>query len=138
MNAATGQGQETNRRRRARRPGRVKSHRIAIAVDEAEHQELEKAARDDGLTVSAFVANRALAAARRTAPTVADSLREALLALNHATAQLQRAGVNFNQSVATLNATGQPPGNLPAYARYAAAVAQKVGAAADRVQRMLP
>lgn len=47
-------------------------------------------------------------------------------------------GVNFNQSVAALNATGQAPGNLPAYARYTASIAQKVGAAADHVQRMLP
>lgn len=138
MNAASGQGQETTRRRRARRPGRVKSHRIAIAVDEAEHQDLEDAAREDGLTVSAFVANRALAAARRTAPTAAESLRQALLALNHATAQLQRAGVNLNQSVAALNATGQAPGNLLQYARYTASVAEKVGTAADQVQRMLP
>lgn len=138
MNAATGKGQETNRRRRARQPGQVKSHRIAIAVDEAEHQNLEDAAREDGLTVSAFVANRALAAARRTAPTAPESLRESLLALNHATAQLWRAGVNFNQSVAALNATGQAPGNLLHYARYTASVAEKVGTAADQVQRMLP
>ena len=138
MNAATGQGQEMARRRRARRPGRVKNRRIAIAVDEVEHQDLETAAREDGLTVAAFVANRALAAARRTAPTAGESLRESLRALNHATAQLRRAGVNFNQAVAAFNATGQPPGNLPDYARYTASIVQKVGDAADQVQRILP
>ncbi|MBO0822095.1 MAG: hypothetical protein J2P26_14755, partial [Nocardiopsaceae bacterium] len=95
-------------------------------------------AGENGLTVSAFVADRALASARRQAPAVPVPLREAMRDLNRATAQLQRAGANFNQAVAGFNATGQPPGNLLQYARYTASVARRVREAADRVQRQLP
>jgi ABC-type transporter Mla subunit MlaD len=116
----------------------VKSCRIAIAVDPGERRELEAAAREAMLTVSAFVADQALVGARHGAPTTAGALREALQALNHATAQLRRAGVNFNQTVAALNSTGQAPGNLPQHARYTASVVRKVSDAADRVQQMLP
>lgn len=138
MSTATGQGQNVSRKRRARRRGTVKSCRIAIAVDPGEHLELEAAAREAMLTVSAFVADQALVGARHATPGAAESLREALQSLNHATAQLRRAGVNFNQAVAALNATGQSPGNLPHYARYTASVVQKVSEGADRVQRILP
>ena len=116
----------------------MKGCRIAISVNEDERRELEGAAGETGLTVSAFVADRALAAARHQAPAAPVPLREAMRDLNHATAQLQRAGTNFNQAVAALNATGRPPGNLAAYGRYTAAVAARVQEAADRVQRQLP
>ena len=107
-------------------------------MDQGEHFELEGAARESGLTVSAFVADRALAAARHQAPAALVPLREAMRDLNHATAQLQRAGTNFNQAVAAFNTTGQPPGNLLQYARYTASVARRVKEAADQVQRQLP
>lgn len=136
----TEQGHERRaaQRRRTRHTGEIKGCRIAISVSEQERQELETAARENRLTVSAFVAAQALAAARGQAPEAAGPLRDVLLNLNHATAQLQRAGTNFNQAVAELNATGQAPGNLMPYGRYTAKVAARVKEAADEIQRRLP
>lgn len=129
---------ETIRRRRERRQGTVRKYRISISVDENERRELEIAAAEDGLTVSAFVADRALASVRLQAPSHPAHLREALQDLLRATAQLQKAGTNFNQCVAALNTTGQPPGNLPQYARYTATVVRRVDEAASQVRQRLP
>lgn len=134
----TAAGSETIRRRRERRQGTVRKYRISISVDENERRELEIAAAEDGLTVSAFVADRALASARLQAPSHPAHLREALQDLLRATAQLQKAGTNFNQCVAALNTTGQPPGNLPQYARYTATVVRRVDEAASQVRQRLP
>jgi hypothetical protein len=68
----------------------------------------------------------------------ASILHETLEELNHATSQLQKAGTNFNQCVAAFNATGQPPGNLPQYARYTADVIRRVDDAIAAVCRQLP
>lgn len=133
-----GDGQQATQKRRKRQTGETRGCRIAISVNEEEHQELEIAARENRLTVSAFVADRALAAARRQAPKEPGPLREAMRDFNHATAQLQRTGTLLNQAVAAFNATGQPPGNLLQYARYTANVAYRVKQAADDVQRRLP
>ena len=125
-------------RRRTRQQGRSRSCRVAISVDAAEQAELEQAAYAEGLTLSAFVAEKALAAARRTIPPATGPLREALADLVRATAQVQKVGTNLNQSVAALNATGSPPGNLVQYARYAAAVIGKLDEIAGMVCQRLP
>ena len=127
-------------RRRTRHQGTTRNCRIAIAVDENEHEELQAAARTEGLTVSAFVADKALAAARHAPapPAVIGPLREALRDLLRATTQLQKAGTNFNQAVAAFNATSQAPGNLLQYARYTAAVVHRVDEAAAGVRQRLP
>jgi len=125
-------------RRRVRRPGTVRRCRIAIAVDNDERTDLENAATDAGLPVSAFVADRALAAARQTAPAATDTIRGALTELSRATVQVQKAGTNLNQAVAALNATGQPPGNLHQYARYTTEVIRRLDETAVRVARLLP
>jgi hypothetical protein len=125
-------------RRRSRRAGTVRNCRIAIAVDDAERAELEDAARAEGLTVSAFVAGAALHVARRTAPVATDALRDVLTELARATVQVQRVGTNLNQAVAAFHATGQPPGNLLQYARYASQVIERLDQVAARVARRLP
>jgi uncharacterized protein (DUF1778 family) len=126
-------------KRSTRRQGAARHCRIAISVDENEQASLQAAARSEGLTVSAFVADRALAAAHHiVAATAAGPLREALQDLLRATTQLQRAGTNFNQCVAALNTTGQPPENLAQYARYTAAVVHRVDEAVTQVRQRLP
>jgi hypothetical protein len=92
--------------------------RITSSLDPEERREIESAAREDQLTIAAFVADRALPGARHqaAAPGI-PVLRETLGHLIYATGQLQRAGTNLNQAVAALNATGKPPGNLPQYAQ---------------------
>lgn len=139
MTTAREYPQATAQKRRVRHQGETRSCRIAISVDGAEHRELEEAAKAEGLTVSAFVADKALAAARHVTSSVATGpLREALQDLLHATTQLQRAGTNFNQCVAALNATGQPPGNLIQYARYTANVIHRVDESVTSVRQRLP
>jgi uncharacterized protein (DUF1778 family) len=125
-------------RRRTRKQGRSRCCRVAISVDTSEQAELEQAAHAEGLTVSAFVAESALAAARRTIPPATGPLREALADLVRATAQVQKVGTNLNQAVAALNATGNAPGNLVQYARYAAAVIEKLDQIAGMVSQRLP
>jgi hypothetical protein len=125
-------------RRRTRHQGSPRPCRIAISVDLAEQAELDQAARDEGLTLSAFVAARALAATRRAAAPATTELREIQADLNRATAQVQKVGTNLNQAVAALNATGQPPGNLFHYARYIITVIEKLDEVVTRIGQLLP
>lgn len=74
----------------------------------------------------------------RAVPPASVPLREALVGLVRATAQVQRVGTNLNQAVAALNATGQPPGNLIYYARYAATVVGRMDQMVLRIRRHLP
>ena len=127
-----------DQRRRARQQGRLRGFRVGISVDAGELAELERAARAEGLTVSAFVAERALAAARGAVPLRTGPLREALGELVRATVQVQKVGTNLNQAVAALNATGEAPGSLIQYARYSAAVIERLDQIAAKVSRHLP
>ncbi|HZR49224.1 MAG TPA: hypothetical protein VFB06_06875 [Streptosporangiaceae bacterium] len=135
--AQDGASAERQRRRR-RQQGRSRCCRVAISVDPAEHAELAQAARSEELTVSAFVAEKALAAARRTVPPAAGPLRDTLAELIRATVHVQKVGTNLNQAVATLNATGQAPSNLIHYARYASTVIGRLDQMAARISRHLP
>lgn len=140
MSTGTEHSGNIPQRRRARHQGTRKNHRITISLAPEEHRELKSAARECHLTVAAFVADRALAAARHQASAVAAAgpLREALEDLMRIGTQLHRAGTNFNQAVAALNATGQPPENLPHYARYTADVVHRVDEAVTAVRERLP
>jgi hypothetical protein len=51
---------------------------------------------------------------------------------------VQKVGTNLNQAVAALNATGEAPGNLIQYARYATAVIEKLDEIARKVSQRLP
>jgi uncharacterized protein (DUF1778 family) len=124
--------------RRTRHQGTSRTCRIAISVTQAEQEELGQAAHSESLTLSAFVAEKALAAARRTLPQTTAPLREALADLARATAQVQKVGTNLNQAVAALNATGQAPGNLIQYARYATSIVEKIDEIVLRIRQHLP
>jgi hypothetical protein len=138
MVAGRAEQQGDEQRRRQRRAGTVRKIRIAIAVDEGEQASLVDAAREKGLTVSAFVADAALRAARRDSMPDTSDLMHAVAGLARAAVQVQRVGTNLNQAVAALNATGQPPGNLLPYARYATEVVRRLDEAARRVSRLVP
>ena len=58
----------------------------------------------------------AVAVARGTVTTSDVPLRDAFYALDRAALLVRRIGVNLNQAVAKLNATGQWSGDLPRYA----------------------
>ena len=102
-------------RRRARHQAR-RSRTVRFALTDEEYAEVSAAARQAGLARGAYAAEATLAIARGavTAPDV--PLADAVHALDRAALGVRRIGVNLNQAVAKLNATGQWSGDLPAYA----------------------
>ena len=79
----------------------------------------------------------ALAAARGR-PAAGDSpLSELLRELIRAAGLVRRIGVNLNQAVARLNATGQRSGDLVPYAAESMRRAERLDAVADEVRKAL-
>ncbi|MFB9965626.1 plasmid mobilization protein [Sinosporangium siamense] len=123
--------------RRRERQAVARSRVVKFVLTEQEYGELRAAAQRLGLTHGAYAAEVALAAARQVCPPMADPLREALVELMRASAQVRRIGVNLNQAVAVLNATGQAQGNLASYADYCVRTVRRVDGIAEAVRRRL-
>ena len=119
-------------RQHARRP-----HRVEFSLTPGEFAELDAAAGRAGLARGAYAAEAALAAARGTGATADSPLREALGELIRASGLVRRIGVNLNQAVAKLNATGQRPGDLAPYAAESLRRAERLDAAAEAVRKTL-
>ena len=97
--------------RRSRQPT-PRLHLVKFFLTDEELAELSDAASRAGLAKGAFAAEAALAVARGSAEPVGSLLRDALIELMRATGLVRRIGVNLNQAVARLNATGQRGGDL--------------------------
>jgi hypothetical protein len=110
---------------------------VEFSLTGQEYAELQAAADRSGLARGAYAAEAALAAARGVAGAADVPLREALRELICASGQVRRVGVNLNQAVARLHATGQRPGNLEPYAAECARRAGRLDAAAEEVRRAL-
>ncbi len=67
-----------------------------------------------------------------------DSLRDALGELIRAAGLVRRIGINLNQAVARLNATGQRSGDLDAYAAESIRRAERLDAVAEQVRNAIP
>ncbi len=119
-------------RQQARRPCRVE-----FTLTGGEFAELEAAASRAGLARGAYAAEAALAAARGIAGAADAPLREALAELIRASGLVRRIGVNLNQAVARLNATGQRSGDLLPYAAESVRRAARLDEAAEEVRRAL-
>jgi hypothetical protein len=78
-----------------------------------------------------------LASARGTATSANAPLRDALAELIRAAGLVRRIGVNLNQAVAKLNATGQRAGDLLPYAAESLRRAERLDAAAEEVRKAL-
>ncbi len=102
-------------RRRVREQVR-RCRTVRFALTEEEYAEVSAAARHAGLARGAYAAEAALAIARGVVTTPDAPLRDAFYALDRAALLVRRIGVNLNQAVAKLNATGQWSGALPVYA----------------------
>src|SRR5882724_11198974 len=90
---------------------------VRFGLSQDEFAELEEATARAGRARGAFAAEAVLAAARGESPTAADDqLRDLLAELTYAAGLYHRAGVNLNQAVARLHATGQPSAALERYA----------------------
>ncbi len=123
--------------RRSRQPtGRVR--RVEFTLTDEEFGEVDAAAARAGLARGAYAAQAALASARGEGTPASAPLREALAELIRSAGLVRRAGVNLNQAVAKLNATGQRSGDLLPYAAESTRRARRLDAAAEELRRRLP
>jgi len=125
-----------SRRRSRQAPGRVRSVRFGLT--EEEFEELGAAAADAGLAKGAYAAQATLAAARGMLRPADSPFRQALTELIRAAGLVRRIGINLNQAVAKLNATGQRSADLLPYAAESMRRAERLDAAAEAVRRRLP
>lgn len=126
---------------RRRRQVRPRCRSVRFDLSEAEYAELTAAAQAVGLARGAFAAKATLAAVRGPSapagtPSVGD-LREVLAETMRASTLVQRAGVNLNQAVAALNATGEVPGSLVPIAEYCARVIQRLDQLAEELRNRI-
>lgn len=107
-------------------------------LSEAEYGELVVAAEQVGLARGAFAARATLAVARGDrSPRSVGEVRELLGEVMRAATLVQRIGVNLNQAVAKLNATGEQPGSLVPIAEHCARSVDRLDQVAERVRGAL-
>jgi hypothetical protein len=116
----------------------TRPRRVEFTLTEEEFSDLDAAAARAGLARGAYAAQAALATARNETGPADAPLREALAELIRCAGLVRRAGVNLNQAVAKLNATGQPSGDLLPYAAESIRLARRLDAAADHLRKRLP
>ncbi len=119
--------------RRSRQPVK-RCHRVEFALSDDEFRELSSAARRSGLSRGAYAAQAALSVARGETGPADNPLREALGEFIRAAGLVRRIGVNLNQAVAKLNATGQRSGDLLPYAKESLRRVDLLDAAADELR----
>ena len=122
------------RRERGREP---RTHKITVRLSDAELAALTAAAGRTKLALAAYLSRAGMDAAEHRAVPVTEIQREALAELIRVAGLLRRAGVNLNQAVARLNATGQPGPDLGPAAAYCIRVVEHVDQAATRISRVL-
>ena len=137
--ADTGSGATRRRgqgsRRARQQPGR--SFRVHFSLTEQEFAALEDAAERAGLARGAFAAQVVLARVQGsgTGPEAPD--REALRELVRAVGLVRKIGVNLNQAVTKLNATGQRSGDLLWYAKESMRRVAHLDEVAEEVRKSL-
>ena len=110
--AGRGEAQGSRRpRQQAKR-----SRRVGFSLTGEEYALLEAAAGRAGRATAAYAAEAALTAAQGRSMEQDTLFHELLRELMRASGLVRRIGVNLNQAVAKLNATGQRSGDLVPYA----------------------
>jgi hypothetical protein len=122
--------------RRPRQAGK-RPHKVEFRLTDEELALLDDAARRSGRARGAFAAEAALTAAQSRSAAGSAALAEALGELIRASGLVRRIGVNLNQAVAKLNATGQRSGDLLPYARESARRAEMLTTAAEEVRKAI-
>ena len=110
---------------------------MRFGLTDEEYGELDTAAAQAGMAKGAYAAMATLAAARGLMNPADSPFRQALTELICAAGLVRRIGVNLNQAVAKLNATGQCSADLLAYAAESKRRAERLDAAAENVRRRL-
>ena len=119
------------------RKGTQRPYRVEFSLTGEEFELLEAAAERAGRARGAYAAEAALAAARG-GPAIADTpFLELLRELIRAAGLVRRIGVNLNQAVAKLNATGQRSGDLLPYAVESLRRAERLDVVAEQVRKAL-
>jgi hypothetical protein len=122
---------------RRSRQSAARPRRVEFSLTEEESGDLDAAAARAGLARGAYAAEAALSVARGVACPANSSLREALAEFIRAAGLVRRIGVNLNQAVAKLNATGQRSGDLLPYAVACLRQAERLDAVAEQIRRRL-
>ena len=131
-----GQPASARPRRRTRHQAR-RPRTVRFALTEEEYAELSAAARHAGLARGAYAAEATLSVARGAVTTPDAPLRDAFYALDRAALLVRRIGVNLNQAVAKLNATGQWSGDLPRYAEESIRRAARLEEAGEDLRKKI-
>jgi Mobilization protein NikA len=111
--------------------------RVEFSLTDEEFADLEAAAARAGLARGAYAADAALSVARGVTCPADNPFREALGEFIRAAGLVRRIGVNLNQAVAKLNATGQRSGDLLPFAAACLRRAERLDAAAEEIRRRL-
>jgi hypothetical protein len=136
VNDSRGHAGEAPAGRRSRQPGR-RPHRVEFTLTDEEFGELGAAAARAGLAKGAYAAEAALSVARGVRSSADSPFREALGEFVRTAGLVRRIGVNLNQAVAKLNATGQRSGELLPYAEESLRRAEQLDAAAEEIRKRL-
>jgi hypothetical protein len=119
------------------RQGTRRSNRVEFSLTDEEFALLGAAAGRAGRARGAYAAEAALAAARGRPAAAESPLPELLRELIRAAGLVRRIGVNLNQAVAKLNATGQRSGDLHPYAAESMRRVESLDAVAEHVRKAL-
>jgi hypothetical protein len=122
--------------RRARKSAK-RCRRVEFSLTDEEFDDLNAAAVRAGLARGAYAAEAALSVARGVTCPAASPFREALGEFVRAAGLVRRIGMNLNQAIAKLNATGQRSGDLLPYAAACLRRAERLDAAAEEIRRKL-
>jgi hypothetical protein len=122
--------------RRSRQVGK-RLRRVEFTLTDEEFGELNAAAARAGLARGAYAAEATLSVARGLTSSADSAFREALGEFVRAAGLVRRIGVNLNQAVAKLNATGQRSGDLLPYAAECVRRAERLDAAAEEIRKRL-
>lgn len=122
--------------RRSRQPAR-RPRRVEFSLTEEEYSELGAAAARAGLARGAYAAEATLSVARGVTSPADSPFREALGEFVRAAGLVRRIGVNLNQAVAKLNATGQRSGDLLPYAVESLRRVERLDDVAENIRKKL-
>jgi hypothetical protein len=107
---------------------------MTVKYSPDEWAEVQAAAKRAGMAMSAWVGMTSTGAARHETITLTQYQRDLIRELIRVGWHLGRTGVNLNQSVAKLNATGQADPKLASEADYLVRLAERVEAAVDHIR----
>lgn len=110
---------------------------VKVRLSDEERAVLGAAAARDEMALAAWLGKTGMDAAEHRAVPVPKMQREMLAELMRVAGLVRRAGTNFNQAVARLNATGQPGPDLEPSAAFCIRAVRQANEAADLIRRRL-